>query len=124
MSSKLFPTHLPRLQWSEFTVEDFEEAVCGVVFRLGDCSRGMPLGGIGTGCVDLNVDGTLGLCSIFNSFAPPRDLRSPLLELNLPNFIVTPHVAWASDEAMQALADQLIDNLEAFVRGQPRNLLT
>ena len=54
---------------------------------------------------------------------PPR-AGNPLLELNLPNFIVTPHVAWASDEAMQALADQLIDNLEAFVRGEPRNLLT
>ena len=54
---------------------------------------------------------------------PPR-AGNPLLELNLPNFIVTPHVAWASDEAMQALADQLIDNLEAFMRGEPRNLLT
>ena len=54
---------------------------------------------------------------------PPRP-GNPLLELNLPNFIVTPHVAWASDEAMQALADQLIDSLEAFVRGEPRNLLT
>jgi glycerate dehydrogenase len=49
---------------------------------------------------------------------------SPLLELNLPNFIVTPHVAWASNEAVQALADQVIDNIEAFVDGQPRNLLT
>lgn len=54
---------------------------------------------------------------------PPRD-GDPLLDLNLPNFIVTPHVAWASDEAMQALADQVIDNIEAFVRGEPRNLLT
>jgi glycerate dehydrogenase len=54
---------------------------------------------------------------------PPR-AGNPLLELDLPNFIVTPHVAWASDEAMQSLADQLIDNLEAFVRGAPRNLLT
>jgi glycerate dehydrogenase len=54
---------------------------------------------------------------------PPR-AGNPLLELNLPNFIVTPHVAWASDEAMQALADQVIGNIEAFVRGQPRNLVT
>ena len=54
---------------------------------------------------------------------PPRP-GNPLLELNLPNFIVTPHVAWASDEAMQALADQLIGNIEAFLGGQPRNLLT
>lgn len=54
---------------------------------------------------------------------PPRD-GSPLLDLDLPNFIVTPHVAWASNEAAQALADQVIDNIEAFITGTPRNLLT
>jgi len=54
---------------------------------------------------------------------PPRQ-GSPLLDLNQPNLIVTPHVAWASNEAVQALADQVIDNMEAFVAGQPRNLLT
>ena len=54
---------------------------------------------------------------------PPRD-GSPLLDLDLPNFIVTPHVAWASDEAVQRLADQVIDNLEVFVAGRPRNVLT
>ena len=53
---------------------------------------------------------------------PPRN-GNPLLDLNLPNFIVTPHVAWASDEAVQALADQVIDNIEAFVAGNPRNVL-
>ncbi|HEX8143587.1 MAG TPA: D-2-hydroxyacid dehydrogenase [Pyrinomonadaceae bacterium] len=54
---------------------------------------------------------------------PPRE-GNPLLELDLPNFILTPHVAWASREAMQALADQVIENLEAFVRGEARNLVT
>jgi glycerate dehydrogenase len=49
---------------------------------------------------------------------------SPLLNLNLPNFIITPHVAWASNEAVQALADQVIDNIEAFIAGRPQNLLT
>ena len=53
---------------------------------------------------------------------PPRD-GNPLLELNVPNFILTPHIAWASREAMQALADQLIDNIEAFVKGSPQNLI-
>jgi glycerate dehydrogenase len=53
---------------------------------------------------------------------PPRE-GNPLLELDLPNFILTPHTAWASREAMQALADQLIDNVEAFVAGSPRNLV-
>lgn len=41
-----------------------------------------------------------------------------------PNVIVTPHVAWASDEAQQTLADQLIDNIDNFVAGRPTNLVS
>jgi glycerate dehydrogenase len=48
------------------------------------------------------------------SVEPPR-AENPLLAADLPNLIVTPHVAWASREAQQALADQLIANIEAFV---------
>lgn len=54
---------------------------------------------------------------------PPRR-GNPLLEVELPNLIVTPHIAWASLEAMRILADQLIYNIEAFMRGEPRNLVT
>jgi glycerate dehydrogenase len=54
---------------------------------------------------------------------PPKE-GNPLLELRLPNFILTPHIAWASDGAMQFLADQLIDNIEAYVSGRPQNLVT
>jgi glycerate dehydrogenase len=43
--------------------------------------------------------------------------------LDLPNFMLTPHVAWASDEALQSLSDQLIDNVEAFAQGSPRNVV-
>jgi glycerate dehydrogenase len=46
-----------------------------------------------------------------------------LLDPTLPNFILTPHVAWASREAMQILADQLIDNIEAFVADKPQNVV-
>ena len=46
---------------------------------------------------------------------------NPLLELNQPNFILTPHIAWSGRSAMQALADQLIDNIEAYQAGSPRN---
>ena len=53
---------------------------------------------------------------------PPAD--HPLLALRLPNFILTPHVAWASGGAMQTLADMLVDNPEAFVAGQPINVVT
>ncbi|HEY1230237.1 MAG TPA: D-2-hydroxyacid dehydrogenase [Ramlibacter sp.] len=53
---------------------------------------------------------------------PPAD--HPFMKLlDRPDFILTPHVAWASDEAVQGLADQLVENIEAFVRGQPRNVV-
>ena len=44
---------------------------------------------------------------------PPRG-GNPLLDPDIPNLIVTPHVAWAGREAQQALADQLVGNIEAF----------
>jgi glycerate dehydrogenase len=54
----------------------------------------------------------------------PPTSESDLLAEKLPNLIVTPHIAWASKQAMQSLADQVVDKLEAFVRGEPRNLVT
>jgi glycerate dehydrogenase len=54
---------------------------------------------------------------------PPHD--HPFMQLlELPNFILTPHVAWSSREAIQALADQLTENIELFWRGTPRNLVS
>jgi glycerate dehydrogenase len=54
---------------------------------------------------------------------PPKD-GNPLLDVRRPNFILTPHVAWASDGAMQFLADQLIDNIDGWVSGKPQHLVT
>ena len=54
---------------------------------------------------------------------PPKE-GNPLLEVRTPNFILTPHVAWASDGTMQFLADQLIDNVGASIAGAPQNLVT
>lgn len=51
----------------------------------------------------------------------PPDDGNPLLALRMPNFILTPHVAWASAGAMQTLADMLIENIEAFAAGAPIN---
>jgi glycerate dehydrogenase len=54
---------------------------------------------------------------------PPRN-GHPLLDVRRPNFILTPHIAWASDGAMQFLADQLIDNIDAWAAGKPQHLVT
>lgn len=54
---------------------------------------------------------------------PPED--SVIMRIaRRPNVIVTPHVAWASDEAQQTLADQCMDNIENFIAGRPTNLVT
>jgi glycerate dehydrogenase len=56
---------------------------------------------------------------------PPKD-GNVLLDqgADLPNLIITPHVAWASHEAMTGLANQLVENIELWVAGTPRNLVT
>jgi glycerate dehydrogenase len=53
---------------------------------------------------------------------PPRN-GNLLLDARLPNLIITPHIGWASFEAMSALARQLVDNIDAWAAGSPRNLL-
>jgi glycerate dehydrogenase len=67
--------------------------------------------------------GTIGGAGIdVLSEEPPKN-GNILLDLDLPNLIVTPHIAWASEPAQQRLAEQLVDNIEAFAAGQPRNVL-
>jgi glycerate dehydrogenase len=74
--------------------------------------------------IDALKDGVIGGAGFdVLTIEPPRD-GNPLLDLDLPNFILTPHIAWASKGAMQILADQLIDNVEAFVAAAPRNVVT
>ena len=52
---------------------------------------------------------------------PPNPANPLLAVLERPNVIVTPHVAWASEEAMSALWGQVIGNIENFARGEPTN---
>jgi glycerate dehydrogenase len=51
---------------------------------------------------------------------PPVD-GSPLLAADLPNFLLTPHIAWAAREARQRCLDEMAANIEAFLRGDSRN---
>lgn len=51
---------------------------------------------------------------------PPRH-GNPLLSARLPNLIVTPHVAWASEEAQQRICDILVNNINQFMQQNPQN---
>jgi len=50
---------------------------------------------------------------------PPVD-GSPLLAGDIPNLIVTPHIAWAAREARQRCIDEMAANAEDFRRGGRR----
>ncbi len=52
----------------------------------------------------------------------PPDPANPLL--SHPKAVVSPHVAWGTDSAVQALLDQSIANVEAFLRGTPTHVVT
>jgi glycerate dehydrogenase len=48
---------------------------------------------------------------------------NPLLEVRLPNLLVTPHIAWAAREARQRALDEVVANIRAFLCGNARNTL-
>jgi len=51
---------------------------------------------------------------------PPR-AGNPLLEMAGTNCIITPHVAWASQQSLARLAEEIVLNIEAFYKGESRN---
>ena len=54
----------------------------------------------------------------------PADTSNPLIaNAAMPNLILTPHVAWGSDSSIQTLANQLIENIDAYLAGRPQNLV-
>ncbi len=48
---------------------------------------------------------------------------NPLLEGDIPNLIVTPHIAWASRESRQRVVDIVVDNIRAYLNGRPQNVV-
>ena len=53
----------------------------------------------------------------------PPSGDNQLINAKLKNLIVTPHVAWASNESRQRLVDELVKNIEAYIQGEPRNVV-
>ncbi len=51
---------------------------------------------------------------------PPID-GDPLLDYEGENLIVTPHIAWATNEARQNAINELAANARAFLAGEERN---
>jgi glycerate dehydrogenase len=54
------------------------------------------------------------------SVEPPTE-TNPLLSAR--NCLVTPHIAWATKEARSRLIDLVVENITAFMAGEPRNVV-
>ena len=59
-------------------------------------------------------------CADVLSEEPPR-ADNPLLQCE--NAFITPHIAWATEEARTRLIAVAIDNVKAFVKGMPKNVV-
>ncbi len=67
--------------------------------------------------------GTIGGAAVDVLRAEPPREGNPLLAPDLPNLIVTPHIAWGSREARQRIIDQTVENIQAFKAGSPRRVV-
>lgn len=54
----------------------------------------------------------------------PPEQDYALLDPGSTNLIITPHTAWASREARQRVLQEVAENIVAFEKGQPRNVVT
>ncbi len=78
-ADRLFPANLLHASWQKFRAQRYTTAVTGVIYRgTPRPTCGMPLGGIDTGCIDIEPNGMLGYSTVFNHLVRPR------LLLNLP----------------------------------------
>ncbi len=83
---RLFPRQVPGRRFLRFPAAGFAHGpACGVIYRKNDMvTNGMPLGGIDTGCLDLETSGMLGYMTIFNTHVPRRGpLNVPCLGLSV-----------------------------------------
>ena len=68
----------------------------------------------------LNANRLRAFCADVLTEEPPKD--NPLLKCE--NAFITPHIAWASNEARVRPIDVAINNVQAFVEGRPKNVVS
>lgn len=85
LGKRYFPASILHAAWREFPVRGYRRPVTGVVYRnLPRPTCGMPLGGLDTGCLDIEPNGMLGYCTLFNHLVNPRLLYNvPFLGLSV-----------------------------------------
>ena len=73
------------------------------------------------GVADALNCGRLGAAGVDVADTEPLSADSPLLKAK--NCIITPHISWAPRETRARLMDIAVENLRAFLRGEPVNVV-
>ncbi|HDR1020792.1 TPA: 2-hydroxyacid dehydrogenase [Pasteurella multocida] len=70
--------------------------------------------------VDALDSGHLGGAAVDVLVKEPPQKDNPIIQAatRLPNLIVTPHIAWASDSAVTTLVNKVTQNIETFVKDE------
>jgi glycerate dehydrogenase len=63
-------------------------------------------------------NGTIGGAGIDVLPVEPPGADEPLLATDIPNLLITPHIAWAAREARQRALEQVAENIAAFLNGK------
>ena len=53
----------------------------------------------------------------------PPSVNNALINYQADNLIITPHIAWASRQSRQSLVNEIAKNIQAYLQGQPRNIV-
>lgn len=83
-NSKLFPTNLPSVEWTEFKAAGFTQPVAGMIFTLDrqPCC-GVSIGGVGTQCFDIDTNGTIGFNNVFQNYPRKAKHFAPFLGISV-----------------------------------------
>lgn len=69
-------------------------------------------------------DGTIAAAGLDVLEKEPMESSNPLSQIkDSTKLIITPHMSWASVEARTRLIEEVVKNIEAFLRGEDRNVV-
>ncbi|WP_321945296.1 NAD(P)-dependent oxidoreductase [Paraburkholderia sp. J10-1] len=69
--------------------------------------------------IDALLNETIGGAALDVLVNEPVDIDDPIFQLiDRDNFILNPHVAWSSEDAMQGLIDKALNNIVQFANGE------
>ena len=71
--ASLFSDKAPVMQSSQFEASGYSQPACGVIFNKDNpACCGVPMGGVSTGCIDIETSGVWGFNFLFNSYPRPQ----------------------------------------------------